>query len=372
MKDEHAPDADAERMEHLALLSQQGYQYLKEDMIDQARESFEAILAEDPTNNYALVGLGDLCRKEERYDQAVRYYQTCLNAHPENSYALFGLAESYRSQRRYNHALEVWERYLVHDSQNVTVLTRVADAYRKVRKFERSRELYQQVLDIEPDNAYALIGLGHLYYDFKDFQTARGYWERMMEISGADVDIRVLTSLGNCHRKLKTYAQGVPYFKRALERDPRNFYALYGLADCYRGMHMSEQSLECWHRILEADPANKVILTRAGDAYRNLGRLEEAERFYREALNVEFDLYAVMGLAGVKRQRGHYDSAIQALEELINNDPGNVRAFLELSACYEEQRRYPEALAVLARFAQRGYPNRTIQRKIAELRARLG
>ena len=324
-----------EENEHLALLSQQGYQLLKENMYEEARARFEEILAEDRENNYAL----------------------------------FGLAESYRELKQYNRAVQHWEKYLEHDDKNVTVLTRVADAYRKARNFERSRELYLQVLDLEEQNPYALIGLGHLYYDFKRFENALHYWEAMYKISGESVDIRVLTSLGNCHRKLKTYEQGIPYFAKAIEREPDNFYALYGLADCYRGMHKPEQALEYWCKLRDIDGTNKVILTRIGDAYRNMDQYDTAEEYYQKALNIAFDSYAVLGLAIIHRIRKNYDAAITTLEDLVNSDPSNVRATLELARCYEELKRIPEALAILSRHTQAvRNPSKSILRRIAELR----
>ena len=94
------------------------------------------------------------------------------------------------------------------------------------------------------------------------------YYPRMVELQAEAVDIRVLTSIGNCYRKLKQFESGVPYFEKALAKEPDNFYALFGLADCYRGTARPNLSLDYWNRILAKDPRNKVILTRAGDAYR--------------------------------------------------------------------------------------------------------
>lgn len=371
-----AENTDAERTnpekERLALLSQQGYQYIRENMTREAQACFKEVLESEPDNNYALVGMGDLERKDRNFESAVSFYKQCLEHYPENNYALFGLAESYRAMKQYNRAVEVWERYLKHDSENVTVLTRVADAYRKARVFDRSRDLYKQVLDIEPENNYALIGMGHLHYDFHDYQSAQHYWERMYEKSGDAVDIRVLTSLGNCHRKMRTFSQGVQYFELALAREPDNFFALYGLADCYRGMQQPEKSLAYWQRILELDSTNKVILTRIGDAYRAMDNLVQAEDHYRRALNVQYDSYAILGLAIIHRKKKQHGEAITALESLLESEPENGRAALELSGCYEDQRRIPEALAVLSRYVQRTRnPGRMVQRRISDLKSKL-
>jgi tetratricopeptide (TPR) repeat protein len=352
-----AKEENNEEINRIAELSQQGYQLLKENLLTEAETCFKQILTYDENNNYALVGLGDAARKRSNYRQAIDYYEKCLIQHADNNYALFGLADCYKALRQYNLAIKIWEKYLVHDDKNITVLTRVADAYRKVKNLEKSSEIYNKVLEIEPDNAYALIGLGHLFYDFKQYELAMKFWGRMLEVHGDSVDIRVLTSLGNCHRKLKTYNEGLIFFQKALELEPDNFYALFGLADCYRGSDRHPESLVYWMRILDLDPNNKVILTRAGDAYRNMGDFENAEEFYTKALNIEFDAYAILGLALINKQKGKFQEAIESLEGLLKNDPKNHRLYIEIADCYLSLDERNNAVEILERFLSTGMKN---------------
>lgn len=360
-----------ETLNEISELSKRGYQLLKENLTERAREAFSKILNIDGDNNYALVGMGDCYRKERRFKDAVGYYQKCLKSHPGNNYALFGLADCYKALNQFNRAIDIWEEYLLHDDRNITVLTRIADAYRKVRNFKRSYELYQRVLEMEKDNSYAIIGLGHLYYDFKEYKDALSYWERMLEINRGHVDIRVLTSLGNCHRKLKTFDDGVPYFQDALKLQPSNFYALFGLADCYRGLNKPDKSLIYWNKILAMDRKNKVILTRAGDAYRSLGEPERAEEYYRKALNIEFDTYAILGLAMINKEKGNYQDAITSLKDLISNDPRNYRLYMEAADCYEGLKSPEDALDILKQFLKQGIRNSRVMERIAGLKERI-
>ena len=338
-------------------LSKKGYQLLKENKVTEAIDCFSKILLSDEHNNYALVGMGDAARKRGNCDEAIAFYQRCLTHHPGNNYALFGLADSYKAMNQYQKAIEIWERYLRHDEGNITILTRVADAYRKIKNFKQSKAVYLRVLEIEENNAYAIIGLGHLHYEFKKYQEALFYWEKMFNVAGNDVDIRVLTSIGNCHRKLKSFELGVPYFESALKKEPDNFYALFGMADCYRGMRQTEYSLEYWNRILIHDARNKVILTRAGDAYRNMCLFEKAQEYYERALNVEFDTYAVLGIALIAKAQEKFGDAVNSIKRLIQQDPGNYRLFIELTDCYLQIGDKRKAIETLEEFQRTGNRN---------------
>jgi len=342
------PNATDETINKISELSKKGYQYIKENDIEAAQKAFGEILDIEENNNYALVGLGDIERKLNKFNDAVVYYKRCLEYYPNNNYALFGLADCYKALNQFPKAIDIWQQYLLHDDKNITVITRVADAYRKIRDFKKSKDLYLKVLDMEKDNAYALIGLGHLSYDFKEYKDALYYWTRIYELNDKNtVDIRVLTAIGNCHRKLKTFEEGTKYFEMALEREPENFYALFGLADCYRGLNQQVKSIFYWNRILEIDPKNKVILTRAGDAYRTTGNYKEAKQYYTKALEIDFDIYAAIGLALICKGEGNNEEAAERFENLIKNDPRNSRLYVDLSDCYVAMKRPADAVKVL-------------------------
>ncbi|MDR2178046.1 MAG: tetratricopeptide repeat protein [Treponema sp.] len=361
--------ARAPEIAEISDLSKQGYHLLKENRIAEAMDRFNRILEVDDDNNYALVGMGDAARKRGDFQEAQGYYRRCLDRHPGNNYALFGLADCYKALNHFHKAIEIWEQYLLHDNTNITVLTRVADAYRKIRDFKNSKTIYLRVLEMENQNPYAIIGLGHLHYDFKEYRDALFYWEKMFEANRNGVDIRVLTSIGNCHRKLKSFGDGIAYFEMALRREPCNFYALFGLADCYRGMNQQDRSLEYWNRILEQDPRNKVILTRAGDAYRHLENYEKAVDYYQRALNIEFDIYAVLGLALVAKAQGRYTEAVESLGRLIQQEPKNCRLYLELSECYLKRGDKRLAQETLEDFQRQGIRAQTVTEALERLKS---
>lgn len=358
---------DAER-EKIARMSKEGYRQLKANKLSFAKELFREILTIDDRNNYALVGLGDCERKLCNFEEAVPLYQKCLDEYPDNNYALFGLADCYRSMGRYKEGAEVWERYLKYDTNNITVLTRVADTYRKLRDYNKSKGFYLRVLALDPNNSYALIGLGHLNYDYHYYDEALKYWTDMLKQQGENVDIRVLTSIGNCYRKVRNFAEGYKYFERAIKMEGNNFYALFGIADCLRGLGRSDEAIKYWETILKRDTNNKTILTRVGDAYRKIGDFDAARDYYNRALDVEFDTYAAMGLAFICKESGNYKEAMERFEHLTQTDAENYRPYLELATCYVEKGQKAEAIKVLESFGKQGIFNENITQMLSSLR----
>jgi tetratricopeptide (TPR) repeat protein len=223
---------------------------------------------------------------------------------------------------------------------------------------------------MEKDNPYALIGLGHLHYDFKEYGKALFYWERMIETRPGQVDIRVLTSIGNCHRKLKSFRSGIEVFRRALEIVPDNFYALFGMADCYRGLNLHKEALEYWNKILALDPNNKVILTRAGEECRAMGNYDEAQALYEKALNIEYDAYAILGLALINKGKGRYAEAAASLESLLQSNFKNSRIYTEMAECYIRLGQDKKAQEILSAFQNQGTrnPDRETEKKTGKFR----
>ena len=190
----------------------------------------------------------------------------------------------------------------------------------------------------------------------------------MLELNKDHVDIRILTSIGNCHRKLKTFSEGVFYFQKALEMDAKNLYALFGLTDCYRGMNQQDKSVEYWNKLLEIEPENKVILTRLGDAYRNMGDYKAAEEYYNRALNIDFDIYAAMGLALICKCEGKYAEAIDRFKNLIRNDSKNYRLYIDIADCYINQNKKEEAIRALESFQTQGIYSSAVNEMLENLK----
>ncbi len=359
---------DGERPDRRTLirLSQAGYAALRDQRPADAAKHFEQLLLLDPANGYGMVGLAQVARARGDAKSAREWYERCLEREPDNPFALKGAAECCAELQDDVAAVSLWKRYLAgQPAEDAVALTRLGDAWRRLGERERSEEAYRRALAVEPDNRYALTGLGHLEYEAGLWQQSSERWQRLLALEPRSV--YALTSLGNCLRRTGEFAAALQRYREALRIEPDNFYALFGAADSLRGLGDHVRSREAWEALLERDPGNRIILTRVGDAYRHLGDLDAARRHYERALAIDFDVYAVIGLARVAGARADYGRAVAILTDLRSREPRSARVAVELADCLLLSGDREGAAGLLRTFLQEAGPDPLVSSRLREL-----
>ena len=330
-------------------LSQTGYRHIRNKQLNDAECCFKKILAVEPQNSYALVGLGDIFRKRKQFAAALEYYRSCLTLESTNSYALFGTAESLQGLNDYQSAIKYWQEYLTIDNTDSVVHTRLADAFRKEKNYNEALEHYNSALNIEPLNKYALVGLGWLYFRNREYSLALECWQKIIQ-NYEQHDIRLYTAIGNCYRKMRNFEVALSYFRQAFTMERENFYVIYGMADCYRELGSYDEAIYWITNLISRDSTNHVLLTRLGELYSNKGDCVHARQYYQEALTQNFDLFAALGLARLHKLEGNYDEALFSFNELMQYNQIADRVTMEIRDCSrlkKAQQRIDDSMASL-------------------------
>jgi Tfp pilus assembly protein PilF len=92
-------------------------------------------------------------------------------------------------------------------------------------------------------------------------------------------------------------------------------------------------------------------LARLGDVVAEKGNLDEAEKYYKQALIiVPGDVDASVGLAFVYGQKDDPAAALPLLESAVAADPGNIMAHYRLSTVYRALHRPDDAKREIAEY----------------------
>jgi tetratricopeptide (TPR) repeat protein len=99
-----------------------------------------------------------------------------------------------------------------------------------------------------------------------------------------------------------------------------------------------------------------------------MGDLDRAEDYYHQALNIEFDIYAVIGLAMIHKARGNHLEAIESLTGLLVNNPKNPRLVIEIADSYMKLGNLNRAAEVLTRFIRIGGKNAQVSEMLERIK----
>lgn len=184
---------------------------------------------------------------------------------------------------------------------------------------------YDRVLELAPENADVWVDIGRLRYLGGERRLAFDAAQHALKLDANNA--RALTFRGIMARDREGYAQAIPWFERALGRDPKDLEAMGEYAATLGEQGRMRDMLAMTRRMLKVDRDNSrafylqaMLAARAGDtalARRLLLRLDP-----RAAEQPA----AVLLLAVLQIRDGAFLVAAENLQKLVRRQPGNAQA----------------------------------------------
>ena len=84
-------------------------------------------------------------------------------------------------------------------------------------------------------------------------------------------------------------------------------------------------------------------------------------------MDIEFDVYAALGLALICKGEGKYDEAIDRLTALIRDDIKNYRLYIDLADCYIKMNKKDKAVECLHDFQKTGTKSTAINEMLEKI-----
>jgi tetratricopeptide (TPR) repeat protein len=139
-------------------------------------------------------------------------------------------------------------------------------------------------------------------------------------------------------------ADALPFLERATTLDPSLERAWFNLGKALAILGRGLEADAAFERSFALSPERREMALAA--EHQKEGRLEEAERLYRQVLHGNpRNVDALRLLAQIASGAGHADDAERMLEEAIRIAPDFLLAILDLGKLHKEQDRFAEALA---------------------------
>jgi len=152
---------------------------------------------------------GGKTAQEPYYYGLIEEYRSVLAGDPHNLAAIIGLGNAFYDAGQWKEAIRYYEQSILIDPSNADVVTDMATCYRNLGMPDRAIADYRKALLIEPTHQNALYNLGVVYgYDNNDYESAVRIWERLLVIAPK-------------HPKADTIRAGIANFRRLLARKAR-------------------------------------------------------------------------------------------------------------------------------------------------------
>jgi len=160
--------------------------YEKGDLV-QAQAIFESVLAMNPQNEFALIGLGNILVSQQQYVDAMAYYQQALVAQPSSVNAFEAIANisghvELNSDWKSSLLIMVKE----HPS-SPTLQYALGNLYATERDWLAAQDSYFQAVSLEPDNADYLVNLAVSLDQLGKYKSAARYYTEALAF--VDVDL---------------------------------------------------------------------------------------------------------------------------------------------------------------------------------------
>ncbi|MDW8283151.1 MAG: tetratricopeptide repeat protein [Myxococcales bacterium] len=256
-------------------------------------------LAEDKNDKVALCHLaarltadrlGDDKGAEERFVRA-------LEIDPHHLPSLTALVELYRKGGEYLRAARLLleaEQHTQNRLDKTRFLVEAAELYAALEDERQAIELYQKALAVDPEHVEAGMRAAELLWRHQRHAELVPILEMLTRKAGERTEqVRLLGRLGQAALATGDRERALRAFARAAELDPRDLLSQRSRAEILAAQQHWMEAREAYAAVLahhrDALSAGEMVgvLFALGQCERHLGHREQAENFYRKALELD-------------------------------------------------------------------------------------
>jgi tetratricopeptide (TPR) repeat protein len=167
-------------------------------------------------------------------------------------------------------------------------------------------------------------------------------YQKITEMDPKDVDSWVM--LGHMQKIAQNTPDAQKAFQAALTADPDNEDAMTGLAEVYADVGDTKAATDLLKKVVEKDPGTRSLTTLAG-FYEQIKEYALAAETLRKAIEVtpETNLDLKRGLAEDLMFSEQFEAALKVYQELVDEDPKEVRWPLRVSQVYKQLHNFAKA-----------------------------
>jgi tetratricopeptide (TPR) repeat protein len=311
-------------------------------------------LNEDSSATYLYL-LGTLYLTAQENDQAKLYYEKALEKFPNYRRAHKNLSLIYLQDQDYDKALEHIHRSIALGERDGRLYGYLGFIYLSEQDYVAAESAYREAILQQPDENNWKVGLAQCLIGLEKYQDADALFQKLIEQDPSKSDYWLLQV--NAYLGMGKPVRAIANLEMLRRMGKLTPASLKLLGDIYMNEKMTQQALEVYSELIERDEKAQYL-----DAAIRLGRILIELQSYDQALAIldkiessysavdADDKRSILNLkAQVARATGDDELARTTLVAVLEQDPLNGDALLELADIYQSQDKIEEAIDMYER-----------------------
>lgn len=308
----------------------------------EAAEQFQSVLAADPSNDAAALGLGLSLLRLHRAEEALGILEKYLERHPADATAQFGRAVALQLTGEPDQAVPLYEGLVADPVHGPDALVNLIHIYRQQKNGERLEECSRKLLSLQPDSEAAHEAAAYAAFLKEDYATAAEHLRWLVERNGRAAERWM--NLGLCLRKLGQLELALDAYREALQRQPDLSESHVRVAEILIELGRPEEALEACRTGIECCPDAADLYLLAVGIHEKAGRHEDAEALLQVlALRQQDNADAWFRLGNLRYDRKAYAEAAEAYRAAVEARPDWPEAWLNYGLALHESAQYEAA-----------------------------
>ena len=156
----------------------------------------------------------------------------------------------------YAAAVRDFEKLRISNDEILLIYDYLGSCYMSMQQWSNAQKVYSEALKRGYDSSLIRTNLGISYYQIKQFDRAQQELEKAVALDVVNVSAQY--RLGDVLRTRGDLEKAAEHYQRALEINPRFFYAANGLGMTYAAMKKDEDALRYFQKSVEMAPENAL------------------------------------------------------------------------------------------------------------------
>lgn len=292
-----------------------------------AAASFHAAAATEPNDPVVLWGLGEVALRRLRLDEAEAAFRKAIEFQPEFAAPHTGLGFVLYKRGRIDEAEKEYHRAIELKPSDPAPYLNLGTLCREARRdLDAAEHWFRRALDRAPNDADALGGLGLVAKSRNNLKEADRLLRQALEQAPGSSALH--NNLGEVLRLRGNLEEAERHYRQAIELDPDSPSAYGNLGILQAGQKQFAEAEKTFRSLLDRSVGNARIpsLINLANVCGELGKVQEAERYFRQTLDLApGDPRVMISLASfLSDRRIKLDEALtfaRRATESVPNDP---------------------------------------------------